>query len=757
MLQSSHCPLLRPTLAKFLTSTLAILSSVIIHGVALADKPAPWEIAVVGPMTGPSAHLGQAMVAAVRHRAEEVNAAGGINDRSLKIVQYDDKNDPKTAAAVAEKIAKDSKALLVVGHRTSGASMAAAPIYKRHRITAISGTATADALTINNPWYFRTVYNNSLQAEFIANYINSILKFKLATLVSTDSAYGKSLSKAFISAVERLPLKITHKYEIDADSDEVDLDMADAVSELSTMPDSGVVFLAMNATNAAHFVREMRNSGFTFPIFGADSINQQFPNYFKADPVLKTSRGDFTDQIYATTSMIWDVANEKAVNFRASFQNKFNRTPDSGAALYYDTAGIAFAAIAGSKLTGEVLSDDREKIKDYLASINSRDRAYSGVTGKIYFDPSGNAIKSVPVGIFELGEFISAPVQLDPVVNPTAVPNFSDKLEAGKIITFSDGYMHATQIVYMGIDVNEISNLNTSTGNYTLDFYFWIRYRGNLDLSKIEFSNAVNPIELKNPIWSRERNGMNILTYKVRGTFHGDFQFKDYPFDRQHIVLTVLHRDRNSESLKFVIDRLGMQLAGKNVTLLQRVKEDDVFKTALGWQITDAAIFQDLVKTSSTLGETRFFQGETEVNFSRILLRLAISRHLTSYSTTILLPMTILFIIGLLVFVVDISEVAPRFSGGILVLVTVSLLRARLSNDLPNIGYLVAIDYVFFALQIIMWFGITVSVTCFWLLKNNRSALARRINRIGACIYPLPILGVMLYLWMTVTLPPISV
>ncbi|MGI9525016.1 MAG: hypothetical protein ACR2PG_25590, partial [Hyphomicrobiaceae bacterium] len=163
----------------------------------------------------------------------------------------------------------------------------------------------------------------------------------------------------------------------------------------------------------------------------------------------------------------------------------------------------------------------------------------------------------------------------------------------------------------------------------------------------------------------------------------------------------------------------------------------------------------DLVKTSSTLGETRFFRGETEVNFSRMLLRLEISRHLTSYSTTILLPMTILFIIGLLIFVVDIGEVAPRFSGGILVLVTVSLLRARLSNDLPNIGYLVAIDYIFFALQIIMWFGILVSVTCFWLLKQDYAVAARRVNLVGACIYPLPIIGVLLYLWLTIDLPPI--
>jgi hypothetical protein len=385
-----------------------------------------------------------------------------------------------------------------------------------------------------------------------------------------------------------------------------------------------------------------------------------------------------------------------------------------------------------------------------LASLNNRAVAFDGITGKIFFDASGNAEKTVPIGVFELSEFISAPVQLQAVENPVMVPNFSEKLENGEIIPQADGYMHATQIVYFGVDLNEVSNLNTATGNYDLDFYIWFRYRGDLDLSKIEFSNAVTPVNLNNPIWARERNGMNIVTFKIRGTFSGEFQFADYPFDRQHLTLVVRHQDRNSESMRFVADKLGMQLTSEDTSLLAKVEREQAFKTSKGWQVLDAQIYQDLIRTASTLGETRFFQGETEVNFSRMVLSLEIGRHLTSYSSTILLPMTILFMIGLLLFAVPIKEIPPRLSGGILVLVTVSLLRARLSNDLPNIGYLVAIDYIFFALQIIMLFGIVVSVTSYWLLVSNRQTAAARINLIGACMYPMPIIVVVIYIWLTV-------
>jgi branched-chain amino acid transport system substrate-binding protein len=721
---------------------------------AIAQDQKPWIVAVAGPMTGPSAHLGAAMVNATTLKATEINAAGGINGRMIEVVSFDDQNSAELAAEIALEIATQSQAIVVIGHRTSGASIAAAPIYMENGVPAISGTATADELTVNNPWYFRATYNNSLQADFIANYMSSILGYRTATLVATDDVYGRSLRDAFLSSSENLRMDITHQYDVDPTSEDIDLDMADIVSELSLMPDSGMVFLAMNAVNAAHFVREMRNSGFALPVFGADSINQQFPSYFEPDPVLKTRPGDFTDQIFATTSMIWDVANEAAIKFREDYSQSFGVPADSGMALYYDAAGISFEALASLDPASTDLAAMRTGVQQYFASVDSRSEAYNGITGKIYFDDAGNAEKTVPVGVFELAEFISAPVQLQAVENPVMVPNFSDKLESGEIVPQADGYMHATQIVYFGIDLNEVGNLNTATGNYDLDFYIWFRYRGALDLNKIEFSNAVTPVNLNNPIWERERNGMTIATFKVRGTFHGEFQFGDYPFDRQHITLVVRHQDRNSESMRFVADRLGMQLAGEDTSLLAKIEQEEAFKTAQGWQVLDAQIYQDLIRTASTLGETRFFQGETEVNFSRMVLSLEIGRHLTSYSSTILLPMTILFVIGFLLFAVPIREIPPRLSGGILVLVTVSLLRARLSNDLPNIGYLVAIDYIFFALQIIMLFGIVISVISYWLLVSERATAANRVNRLGAILYPLPIFGVAIYIWLTVAIVP---
>lgn len=735
--------------------SMALLFGVLALEVPLAgaqDAVKDIHIAVVGPMTGPNSGLGRAMFDAVTLKAEQTNAAGGIKGRNVKVLSYDDQNSADVAVLKATEIAGNEDMYAVIGHRSSSSSIAAGPVYKSHGIPAITATATAEGVTKKNPWYFRIVYDNKLQASFIAHYMNHVLHFEHATLIHSTDLYSTSLAEAFRNEVDNLPMKLSREYTVEADeSDDLGIEMLGIVSGLSISPDSGVVFLALQAPHAAIFLEEMRNSGFTFPIFGADSINDSFPSYFEKDDVLGISQGDFTDQVYTAAFMLWDVAGAAANKFRADFHDRFERDPDGSSAAYYDAATLVLRAIEASD-TGTDIASDRKNIRDYLAKIDSLDKAFQGITGTIYFDDNGNAIKTVPIARFNKEAFVSAPVQLEPVVDPVRVPNFGDKRISGKIIAYQEGYAHATQIVYIGIDINEFSHLNTATGEYVLDFYIWFRYRGELDLEGIDFPNAVEKIPLRTPIWERERQGMRISTFKVRGKFRNQFEFQKYPFDKQEILLEVRHRDQTRESLTFVIDRIGMQLRGRDKTLLQRMQENEIFRSLPGWAMTNAVIYQDLVRTASTLGETVFYEGEAEVDYSRVNLLIDITRNLSSYSTTILLPLAVLFAISMLIYMIPVSELPARISAGVLVLVTVGLLRGRLSDDLPNIGYLVAIDYVFFLFQILMVMGIFVTIWSFWHFNGNKPDRARVINIWGAIAHPMPMVIGLIILWVALRL-----
>ena len=51
---------------------------------------------------------------------------------------------------------------------------------------------------------------------------------------------------------------------------------------------------------------------------------------------------------------------------------------------------------------------DRAKIREYLASINSKEKAYKGITGLTYFNDMGDCEKPAYVKMVKNGQFVPA-------------------------------------------------------------------------------------------------------------------------------------------------------------------------------------------------------------------------------------------------------------------------------------------------------------------------------------------------------------
>ena len=107
---------------------------------------------------------------------------------------FDDQSDPALARSIAEQIVADGRALIVIGHRTSPETVAAAPVYAAAKIPAITSTSTADSITANNPWYFRTVFDNHTQGLLIAAYAHDVLHADHLSIVAGNTDYGTSLA-----------------------------------------------------------------------------------------------------------------------------------------------------------------------------------------------------------------------------------------------------------------------------------------------------------------------------------------------------------------------------------------------------------------------------------------------------------------------------------------------------------------------------------------------------------------------------------
>src|SRR5919201_1420550 len=103
-------------------------------------------IAVVGPITGSNAALGEQMKRGAEMAVADINAKGGVLGRKLDLIVADDACDPKQAVAAANDVV-GKKVVFVDGHYCSSASIPASAVYEEAGVRAKTPRSTKPGLT----------------------------------------------------------------------------------------------------------------------------------------------------------------------------------------------------------------------------------------------------------------------------------------------------------------------------------------------------------------------------------------------------------------------------------------------------------------------------------------------------------------------------------------------------------------------------------------------------------------------------------
>lgn len=170
-------------------------SQIYLQNAVAHKKGIPYTLAVVVPATG-SAKSAQEMLRGVADAQALFNDDGGSDGRLLEIVVADDSNDKTVSPTVSATISAMSDVLGVIGHNSSGASLAAKPAYEDAEIAMISPTSTSTGLSGKN--FFRTAPSDAAAGEALARYATETLSVEEAVaFYDSDSSYSSSLLKAF--------------------------------------------------------------------------------------------------------------------------------------------------------------------------------------------------------------------------------------------------------------------------------------------------------------------------------------------------------------------------------------------------------------------------------------------------------------------------------------------------------------------------------------------------------------------------------
>lgn len=374
--------------------TLAAAALVPLAAACGEDADDPIVIAVAGPI---EAANGRSMRLAAELAAAEINAAGGIDGRSISIDYRNDNADPQQAQQVAQALAQTERVVAVIGHLNSAASLKAADAYNGRMegtppVLQISPASSSPQLTTAGEWTFRVTPTDLEFSPVLARAASELGRRRAAVLYANDD-YGQGVRSTFeaafreaggtvVSADPYLPAVVERGDELDAYLTRALARGADAL------------VIGGQAETGVKIIQAARRLGYTGPVLGADGMTG-----------IKDA-GVIGEGVFVSSAFLPDADGERARTFVTAYaEANGGMLPDHRGAMTYDAVYLLRDALLA-------VGTDRRALRDYVATRVTEQSPFDGVSGRIVFDENGDVVnKPVALGVVRGGNLVTAPRQ----------------------------------------------------------------------------------------------------------------------------------------------------------------------------------------------------------------------------------------------------------------------------------------------------------------------------------------------------------
>jgi branched-chain amino acid transport system substrate-binding protein len=210
------------------------------------------KIGVLLPSTGSGAQFGSPLISAIRNGAESINAAGGVLNQPVLLLEADEGGTASSAAVALEGLISQGVDA-IIGPASSLNALAVASTAIAAGIPMCSPTATAIALDDfpDSGFFFRTVPSDSLQAIAIAKSAELTGTPKVA-MAYIDDVYGRAFARSVTEALTVRNLTLVSSVAISS----TDTNLADNVSEVFS-EEPGVIIVIADADTGARILAEI--------------------------------------------------------------------------------------------------------------------------------------------------------------------------------------------------------------------------------------------------------------------------------------------------------------------------------------------------------------------------------------------------------------------------------------------------------------------------------------------------------------------
>lgn len=293
----------------------------------------------------------------------------------VEVRAVDDQENEQMAARVAAELAADPSVIAVIGHKNSGPSGAAGPVYAAAGLAQVTQCSTDNALSrMGWPTFFRLCADNERQAAAAAEFAFRRDPSARVVAVHDGTDYGRPLVQAFAARLQALSGWVVSVLAMHVGQE----DFTEIVESIRAAG-AGIVDFGATEIESSKLMKALHGAGVTALVISSEG-GPDNPLARLAGPA-----GEGSVHTYAGADPLGTPASRRLVE---RCRSEFGETPSYVVECYDAVTVIATALERGAST--------RKAVCDAIAATD-----LEGLGGRIRFDAAGDRI-DVPVSLWQV-------------------------------------------------------------------------------------------------------------------------------------------------------------------------------------------------------------------------------------------------------------------------------------------------------------------------------------------------------------------
>jgi branched-chain amino acid transport system substrate-binding protein len=336
---------------------------------------AAWKVGAYLSLSGPETQFGVDTREGIELAIDEVNKAGGVKGKPIKVIFEDDKSNPQEASNKVLQLIDRDKVIALLGEVASSRSKAGGIVANKKKVPMITPSSTNPDVTKVGPFIFRVCFTDDVQGKMGAEFmVNTMGKKKVALIFASDDLYSSGLAKEFRDEAKRLGAELV----IEKSFLKSETNFTTYLTEIRDAKPDGI-YAPIYYTAMVPIARQAKAAGIKGDMFvGGDGWHSDS---------LVSDAGEEMEGAYFTNHFAPDVPWPNSKAFVSAYTTRFKREPSSLAAQGYDAARLLADAIGRAKV------ETPEGIRDAIQET----KGFQGATGTITINAERNADKPVVI------------------------------------------------------------------------------------------------------------------------------------------------------------------------------------------------------------------------------------------------------------------------------------------------------------------------------------------------------------------------